>query len=133
MPNHMLQSAQAHAQVVAIVALLYALSLVALRFVGRRVRSHLRPIDLTALILMTDVLRAPLSLDDKGSGAEIAVALTLCVCVRITTLIGSGRWMDRLGVWLLEPVSDVRRPMTNLASAPMGARLPSSISQATWV
>jgi hypothetical protein len=112
----MLPSAEGYTIVVVIVAALYAFSLVALRFAGRRIRSHVRPIDLTALLLMTDVLRGPLSLDDKGMGAEIAVALTLCACARITTLLWSGRWLDRIGVWLLEPVREIERPVVDLAS-----------------
>lgn len=78
-----------------LVALVYAFSCVTLRVAGRRIRSHLRPVDLTALLLMTDMLSPSLLLDDKGLGAELVVLATMTACVRITSLVSlRARWRD---------------------------------------
>lgn len=91
MQDELIQSALAHGEIAVRIVALYVASLFALRLAGRSVQSHVRPIDLTALLLMMGVLGPSLHLDDKGLASEIVVIVTMSVCARATSWIAAAR------------------------------------------
>ncbi|MBN8609105.1 MAG: hypothetical protein J0L92_00860 [Deltaproteobacteria bacterium] len=91
MQDEVIQSALGHGEIAVRIVCLYVASLLALRFAGRSVQSHVRPIDLTALLLMLGVMGRSLHLDDKGLASELVVIVTMSVCARATSWVAAAR------------------------------------------
>jgi uncharacterized membrane protein YcaP (DUF421 family) len=87
MQDELLQTVQGDGDIAVRIAAVYVASLVALRFAGRRIQSHLRPIDLTAVALMAGVVS--LDLEAKGLAQKLVVIATMSVCARATSWVAA--------------------------------------------
>jgi uncharacterized membrane protein YcaP (DUF421 family) len=94
-------------EIVARVAIVYGALIVLLRLVGRREVGQLTPLDLLAMLLLSETVSPALTADDDSLPAVLTAATTLVVLVALVGRLGFRsrrveRWMEGEPVPLIE-------------------------------